>query len=119
MFGVDERAEALPPNPTGAMLIAMVYVRLGGSFSIGSNGKRYMGQPFFNGSDELPQLPKASPSERFHNPDEWQGAMKLLSGLMGRMDRDDREAIFYALATIAVDERKFVPSIDEPKRVVS
>lgn len=119
MFGTDQLPETLPPNPAGAMLLALTYIRLGGSFSI-SNGKRYMGETLFISADEgLPQLPDAEPHEQFHCAREWRGAIKLLNGLIRRFDRGDRDAIYTLLASIAVDERKFVPTIAEPLRGVA
>ena len=116
LFGADERWTRLPPNPMASLFVAMVYQRLGGWFCIDSRGKRGIGQPLYSSDDELPQLPNANPRERFHNSDEWQGAIKLLDALLHRMDPDDTNTIFDLMAAVAVDERGFTPSIEEPKR---
>ncbi len=122
LFGADRRPGRFPPNPMAAMFVAMVYRRMGGWFTIDSNGKRYTGvaEPIFldgqTGEPVLPQLPDAKPHERFHSADEWRGAVKLLDALLRRMDRSDTDTIFEIMASVAVDERGFTPSIEDPKR---
>lgn len=110
----------LPENQSTAFFLALVFKRLGGSFTIGSNGQRYCGRPlgaFYRLKGEaFPQLPDAKPHERFHSEAEWQGALKLVDTLISRLAESDKQFIFDVLAPIAVDERKFIPSIEEPKR---
>lgn len=115
LFGVDERPERMPDLPQTAFFLGCVFKRLGGFFSIDSRGNRGMGRPLYGTSDELPQLPAAEPCERFHSHQEWEGAMKLVEGLIRRMSKEDRDFIFAALAQEAIDDRKFTSSIEEPK----
>ena len=114
----DERR--LPPDPQTAFFLATAYRRLGGSFSIGSNGSRYFGRPepvlFRLNGQELPQLPDVRPHERFHCEKEWQGAIKMVEVLLSRLADVDSDLVFGALASVAVDDRKIIPSIDDPKR---
>lgn len=116
LFGADEQPEEMPSVPSAAFLLGCVFKRLGGFFSIDSEGSRGMGRPCYRAGDELPQLPDADPCERFHSREEWAGAIKLVEGLIWRLSKEDRDFIFAALAHEVVDDRKFVPSIDEPKR---
>lgn len=66
--------------------------------------------------EPLPQLPDTEPHEQFHNGAGWNGAMKLLDILIHRIEKADKDFIFDTLATTAVDERGFVPSIADPVR---
>lgn len=121
LFGADERIESLPADPNTSFTFALLYRRLGGSFSIGSNGNRYFGRPepiLFRmnaeeageaENDHLPQLAGAKPHERFHNADEWSGAIKLIEALLNRIDDADTEMVFGLLAYHCVDERKLRP----------
>ncbi len=128
VFGADERIERLPPDLNTSFAFALIYKRLGGMFSISSDGRRYMGKPepfvfHMNAkeqggteNDHLPQLAGAKPHERFHNADEWRGAIKLVEMLLVRIDRADTEMVFGLLAYDSIDESKLTPSIEEPKR---
>lgn len=108
-------ASALPEMPEAALLLGQVFRCLGGWLSIDSKGRRYFGHPLcFEG--DFPQLPDAKPHEQFHNGDQYQGAIKLLEGLMHRLNEADVDYLFAALAEQAVDERGFIPSIEEPTR---
>ena len=127
-FGANERIERLPPDLNTSFAFALIYKRLGGMFSISSDGQRYMGKPepivFRMKADEeggteighLPQLAGAKPHERFYNADEWRGAIKLVETLLARIDSADTDLVFGLLAYDCVDERKLTPSIEEPKR---
>ena len=94
----------------------MTFQRLGGWFCIDSRGSRGIGKPCCAWEDAIPQIPRTEPHEQFQNEDEWLGSLKLLHALIRRMDKEDRDAIFDILASTAVDERNFTPTIDEPKR---
>ena len=110
----------LPPDPNVGMMLALLYRRLGGSFSIASNGSRYFGRPepcyFRLQGQDLPQLAGAKPHERFLCPEEWAGAIKLVEALLQRLHSADSDMIFDLLATVALDERKCRPSIEDPRR---
>lgn len=116
----NDNDDDLPPSPQAACLLAMVYMRLGGSFSIGSNGRSYLGRPepclLRTLRQDLPSLPNSEPHELFADPKEWQGAMKLVEALLNRLCEADSAYVFDLFATVAVDERKFTASIDEPLR---
>jgi hypothetical protein len=129
LFGADERPNELPSHPQTAFFLGCVFQRLGGFFSIGSNGCRYMGKPepvafrmqaHEAGEEDptlhIPQLPDAEPHERFHCAEEWRGAIKLVDALIRRMSKEDKDFLFMAMAAEAVDERGFKPSIEDPKR---
>jgi hypothetical protein len=109
-----------PDNPHTAFFLATVFRRLGGSFSIGSNGTRYFGRPepvlFRMRGEGLPQMPDPAPHEKFHTAEEWRGAIKLVEVLLRRLSDADTDLIFDQFAAAAVDERKFVPSIEDPAR---
>jgi hypothetical protein len=113
MSGVT--AQRLPCDPTTAFALAMLYQRLGGSLTITSSGRRGYCQPLPDVLNELPQLPDAAPDERFHSAEEWSGAIKLVRGLLKRLDDADSDLVFGALATEAIDPRKLTPSIEEPR----
>lgn len=116
LFGPDERPQSFPPMGGGAFVIALTFKRLGGWFCIDSRGTRGVGQPCCAWEEAIPQLPEAEPHEQFYCESEWLGAVKVPSALIHRLDKDDKDAIFDLLAIIAVDERQFTPSIEEPKR---
>lgn len=105
----------LPAAPDAAFLLGTAFVRLGGMFTVASDGRRYMGRPchFPHG---IPQLPETLPHQRLQNDDEYEGAIKLVEGLIRIMDPADRDLLFGIYGNVAVDERKFLPSIDEPRR---
>lgn len=113
MFGAEQ---TFPSCPDAALLLGVALIRLGGSFSIGSNGTRYVSRPVYSDDEELPQLPNAKPHETFHNAEQWEGAAKVLQGLIHRLNKDDKTYLFEMLAESAYDPRKLVPSIEEPKR---
>ncbi len=116
MFGLTQPQE-FPSSEALAITLAMTYKRLGGEFSIASNGRRYVGRPFVcEHESEIPQLPDVKPHEQFLTIDQYEGGMRLLETLMHRLVKEDRNIIFDLLAPIAVDERGFAPSIEEPKR---
>lgn len=119
----DDDGGSLPPSPTAALMFAFAYRRLGGTFAICSRGERFMGRAEpclyrFEGVP-LPQMHGAAPHERFHDPKEWQGAMKLLEVLLHRLDPSDSGMIYDLMANAAVDDRKLVPSIEEPTRLAA
>lgn len=120
MFGADARSDELPCHPQTAFFVGCLFLKLGGSFTIGSNGQRYVGRPTpalyrLNG-EGLPQIPRTEPHEQFHSDDEWGGAIKLLDALIRQMDKDDRDFLFEVFAPTAIDDRKLTPSIEEPRR---
>lgn len=119
MFGILKSSE-LPSNPLMAVTLAMAFKTLGGDFSISSRGVRYMGRamPYMygKGGEPLPQLPSAAPHETFHSSDEWNGAMKVLDILLRGCPQEDMDVVYGIFAQTAVDERSFVPSIEEPLR---
>lgn len=118
MFGLSQSRE-LPSNGAMALTLAMIFKRLGGDFSIASNGKRFMGRPFrCEHEGAIPQLPDVEPHEQFLTLDQYEGGMRLLETLIYRLSEEDKDTIFDLLAAIAVDDRKFLPSIEEPKRSV-
>jgi hypothetical protein len=106
--------------PESAVLLALIYQRLGGTFSISSKGGRYFGRPepalfHINGGD-IPQLPGAKAHEQFRNAEQWKGAVKLVEALLQRLDERDTDTIFDLFAAVAVDDRTFRPSIEDPRR---
>ena len=118
IFGLPQSRE-LPSNGTMALTLAMIFKRLGGDFSIASNGQRYIGRPFrCEHEGAIPQLPEVAPHEQFLTLDQYEGGMRLLETLIHRLAEEDKDTIFSFLAVIAVDDRKFTPSIEEPKRSV-
>jgi len=112
--------ESLPRAPGTAMMLALLYKRLGGIFSISSNGSRYFGRPepalFRVQGRDVPQLAGAQPHEQFHSPAEWKGAIKLVEALLQRLDDADTNLVFGLLAADAIDPRKITSTIEEPKR---
>lgn len=101
--------EKWPDIPEVASFLALCYRRLGGFFTVTSNGHRMMGQPESSLYDRLsmvPQLPKAVHRDRFQSEAEWAGAMKLLSYSLAHLSDADRELVFGAFAPIAIDARK-------------
>lgn len=99
----------LPESSDIAGFCAMLFMRLGGSFAIGSNGVRYAGKPepilFRLQGEGLPQLPDAKPHECFHSDAEWQGAIKLVDYCLSRLCKADRDFVYGALASVSVDDR--------------
>lgn len=98
-----------PDQPDLSMMAAALFQRLGGSFSISSEGKRYMCQPLpgmYDRLSQVPQLPSAVHRHRFESEAEWLGAMKLLSYCIEHASDTDRDLMFDVLAPIALDPRK-------------
>lgn len=99
-----------PESPDIAGLAAMLFIKMGGHFSIGSNGERYSGRPepcLFRIQDQsLPVLPGAEPHEQFHSDEEWRGAIKLLDYIISRLSAADKNMIFDGFASVAIDERQ-------------
>ena len=99
-----------PEAPDSAAFCAMMFVKLGGTLAIGSDGRRYAGRPmpylFQDMGEELPQLPGAAPHEQFQSEAEWEGAVKLLGYSIQRLSPADTEFIYAALAAVAVNEAK-------------
>lgn len=118
MFGLPNSKE-LPSNPLMAITLAMTFCKLGGSFSVSSDGKRYIGSPMGCFSETIPQLPETLPHEQFQSQDEWNGGLKLLNLMLHRIGKSDRDYVFDLVASIAVDERKFTPTRDEPTRAIA
>lgn len=115
LFGYDQ-PKLFPPSPQAAFLLGSVFIRLGGYFSIDSRGQRGLGRIYQVAMEVMPQLPDATPCEQFHSSEEFDGAVKLIDALIRRLDKSDRDYLFDLFAHGAYDERKFVPSIEEPRR---
>lgn len=116
MFGLKQSRD-FPSNGGMAIALALTFKRLGGNFSIASNGNRYIGRPFRCESvDSIPQMPDAASHEQFLTLDQYEGGMRLLETLIHRLAKADIDTIFDLLAPIAVDQRNFNPSIEEPRR---
>ena len=102
--------KAWPDSPEIAIMTAGLFQKLGGNFSISSNGNRYAGRPmpylFADQGEGLPQLPVRSVSGLFHSEDEWQGAIKLLDYILHELSQNDRDLIYFTFAPVALDERK-------------
>lgn len=120
LFGLPAKAEPETNAPAVSLAWALVFQQMGGSLGIDTQGNRYTSLPepclFRMRGQELPSLPDPEPHERFLNSDEWRGAIKLMAGLLRRVSEADQDLVFSLLARVSVDERKFVQSIDEPKR---
>lgn len=104
----DGLEEVLPENPGAALLVGMLYIKLGGSFMI-SGGQRYTGQlepaAYRFKEKEYPQLPYAKPHEQFYTVEQWRGASRMLAYLVRRLDPADKDLLFDLFAPIAVDPR--------------
>lgn len=114
MFGAERRL-SFPKCPQSALILGITFQRLGGWFSISSDGSRGMGQPLH--LENCPQLVDAKPHEQLRTDEEMRGALKIIEALFRRCPKSDRDYVFSALALTAVDERKLTPSIEEPRRV--
>lgn len=123
LFGLPEKADALHDCPSVSFTWALLFQQLGGVLGIDQDGRRYTIHPepcvFRMRGEELPCLPDPEPHERFLNGDEFRGALKLVAGLLRRVSDADKDLVYGMLAAVTVDERKFVPTIDEPRRVKS
>jgi hypothetical protein len=119
LFGIAPAKMELPPCPEVALTLALTFQRLGGGFSIDSTGRRGVFSPCCALGDDLPQpLPDAIPSDCFQSEDEWQGALKLVRALLGRLHPSDRDYVFDMFAIEAMDPRNIAPSIEGPTRSV-
>jgi hypothetical protein len=109
----------LPRDPEAAFVLGLLFQRLGGSFAIASNGKRYIGRMFEPVHESaIPQLPGAEPHQRLLNTEQWEGAMRVIESGLSSLHPDDRTFLFDVFASVAVDDRQFTPSIEEPRRRV-
>ncbi len=94
--------QSFPENPGAAMMIGMLFRKLGGTLTIGSDGARFLGQIEPCGyrilGDEFPQLPGAEPWEKFLSVEQLQGATRMLMYLMKRLDKADLDLLFEVMA---------------------
>lgn len=101
--------QPLPENPGAAIMVGMLFKRLGGSFTIGADGRRWVGQQepcaYRMRGEEYPQLPGAEPWEEFLSVEQWRGATRMLMYLLERLDPADKDYLFSVFAPIAVDDR--------------
>lgn len=102
--------DRLPSNLDVAGIFAALFLRLGGTFTVGSNGVRYVGRPepalFRLQKRGLPQLLESEPWEQFHSADEWRGALKLVDYVLTRLSESDQDWVFGCFASVAMDDRK-------------
>jgi hypothetical protein len=111
MFGAEPNTR-FPEMPDAAKLLGVIWLRLGGHFSISSKGVRGLGSPL--GPDVIPQLPHAEPWERFHTEEQWEGATKLVRTLIHRLSEEDTNYLFDLFADVAIDPRKLEGSVEGP-----
>ena len=99
--------DALPDHPDLARFVASLFRRLGGRLEIDAAGRRRAVLPDFDRAwrerRAIPQLTGAQPAERFHNEDEWRGAVKLVEYWLNRLSDRDRELVFTACADLRID----------------
>lgn len=101
-FGAS-RPEHFPEMADGASLIASLFQMLGGTMVIDETGARRVIIPEPCAFDEMPALPNARPHEQFHRPDEYRGAMKLVTGLLQRLHPKDATFVYDAFAVACVE----------------
>ena len=97
-----------PDQPDASIMVAMLYQRLGGNFSISGDGRRLIGSPlagFYDRLSQIPQLPGSAHRHRFESEAEWSGAMKLLGYCIEHSSKADRDLVFDVFAPIAIDDR--------------
>ena len=102
-------AGILPENPTFAILTGLLFKQLGGILARDVSGRmRWLPEPvvFRMNGEELPQMPEPEAHERFHNADEWRGALKLADYLLVHLDDADKELVFEMLAPLSIDPEK-------------
>jgi hypothetical protein len=99
----------LPEAPEAANLIAGLFHMLGGTMTISEKGERRVIIPepcsFVLNDRDLPSLPDAKPHERFLNGDEYRGAMKLVTGVLHRLHRNDQTFVYDAFAMVCTPQQ--------------
>ena len=89
----------IPSDPAAALTLAILYQRVGGWFTIDSSGLRHFGSP----------EPESEDRGR---------VIRMLEAPLRQLSKADRNMIFDLYASVAVDDRKLIPSIEEPRRGV-
>lgn len=106
--GAEKELHLFPENPGAAIVIGMLFQKLGGTLTIGSDGRRFLGQiepcAYRALGDELPQLPGAEPWEKFLSVEQWRGATRMLMYLVKRMDSADKDFLFEVLAPCGLND---------------
>lgn len=96
---------------TAAVMLGRQYQALGGSFVIGSDGKRGRSLPELD-QDELPQFaPDNQPHLRFQTVEQWRGAVKFVDALLCQLDDEARTLVYDSLAEAAVDFDRLDPAV--------
>lgn len=93
----------LSHSPEIALLIGTLFKQLGGDLTIGPDGKRYCGVPEPYTFDTLPQVSALEPCFQPLNDEQYRGAMRLVSGLLHRLCKEDKNFLFDLLGNAYVD----------------
>ncbi|MEL7684416.1 hypothetical protein AAG594_08780 [Citromicrobium bathyomarinum] len=106
--GTDCDCQPLPENPGAALVIGMLFLKLGGTLTTDSDGKRWIGQiepcAYRFRGEEMPQLAGAKPHEQFLSVEQWRGATRMLMYLVQRLDQADLDLLFDTMAPCALKD---------------
>ncbi|ASK87009.1 hypothetical protein [Sphingorhabdus sp. SMR4y] len=93
----------LPHSPEIALLIGTLFKQLGGDLTIGPDGRRYSSVPEPEIFDNLPKISALEPCYQPLNDEQHRGAMRLVSGLLHRLGKADKDFLFDLFAEAYVD----------------
>lgn len=93
----------LPHSPQIALLVGTLFKQLGGDLNIEPDGLRYSSVPEPHTFDSLPKISGLEPCYQPMNGEQYRGAMRLVSGLMHRLGKADKDFLFDLFAEAYVD----------------
>lgn len=101
---MDKEMSELPSSPEIALLVGALFKQLGGDLMINPDGRRYSSiiEPCL--LDRLPTISSLEPCYQPMNVEQYRGAMRLVSGLLHHLCKDDKDFIFDLFADANVDQ---------------
>tara|TARA_R110002124_G_scaffold264235_2_gene430814 strand:- start:4773 stop:5084 length:312 start_codon:yes stop_codon:yes gene_type:complete len=90
-------------SPEIALLVGTLFKQLGGYLNIGPDGRRYSSIPEPHIFDTLPKISALEPCFQPLNDDQYRGAMRLVSGLLAHLCKEDKNFLFDLIGEAYVD----------------
>ena len=100
---MQTKRNELPHSPEIALLIGTLFKQLGGDLNIEPDGRRYSSVPEPLTFDSLPKISRLDPCYQPMNGEQYRGAMRLVSGLLHRLGKADKDFLFDLLGDAYVD----------------
>ena len=93
----------LPQSPEIALLVGTLFKQLGGDLIIGPDGRRYSSVTDPHVFSSLPKISALEPCYQPLNDEQYHGAMRLVSGLLHHLCKDDKNYLFDLFGEAYVD----------------